>query len=69
MMQVKIIRNEAKLIERDINEFLQGLGRTPNTKTELKDIKLYHIASNDVDTAMIIYNQVAVDTPKGSTRR
>ncbi len=57
MIQVKIIRQKAALLERDINEFLAGLGRAPNTKTELKDIKLYHISSEDIDTAMIIYNQ------------
>jgi hypothetical protein len=60
MIQVKLIRNEARLIERDINQFLQQLGSVQGVKVALIDIKLYHISEKDVDTALVIYNQTVV---------
>ena len=66
MIQVKMIRNEAKLIERDINDFLRQIGSMRGTKIELRDIKLYHIAERDIDTALIIYNQMVVPPNSGS---
>ena len=57
MMRVRIIRSPANQLEEKINNFLEGLGRQEGVKISLHDIKLYHIATKDYDTAMIIYNQ------------
>lgn len=60
MVQVKIIRSKAKDMEERINKFLVGLGSQTGVKVSLVDIKLYHIASEDMDTAMIIYNSSVI---------
>jgi len=57
MIQVKIIRNETQLIERDINQWLQSLGNIKGYSFQVVDIKWYHIDEKDVDTVMIIYTQ------------
>jgi len=57
MVQVKILRNQSNLLERDINEFLIQLGKTAGFSVKLYDIKLTHIPEKDIYTAMIIYNQ------------
>ena len=58
MVQVKILRNEATLIERDVNQWLQSLANIRTHQFQIVDIKWYHIKEKDIDTVMIIYNQV-----------
>jgi len=60
MVQVKIIRSNANLIEGKINEWLYQLGSTPGYTVKLYDIKLYHIPEKDIDTVMIIFNQTKI---------
>lgn len=59
MMKVKMIRNSSiELLERDINEFFNKIGRDVTVKTELIDVKLTPTGHDFV--AMIIYNMTAV---------
>lgn len=70
MMKVRIIRCQANLLEERINAFFEGLGRQDGIKIKLIDIKLYHIPSQDMDTAMIIYNATKATAPsKGNSPR
>ncbi len=64
MMQVKLIRQKAQLIEGEINGFLRQIGGTPYTKTSLEDIKLVYHEKDDSYTALVIFNQVAVQQTK-----
>jgi len=57
MVQIKILRNEATLIERDVNQWLQSLGIHHDYSFQIVDIKWYHIKEKDVDTVMVIYSQ------------
>lgn len=61
MVQVKIIRNDTKLIERDINQWLVNIGSVHGYAVSIIDIKLYHIPETDVDTVMIIYNRTQLN--------
>jgi hypothetical protein len=64
MIQVKIIRNKAEILERDINEFLQKLGSQPGVMIKSLDIKYIHIPELSMDQAMIIFNAIQVQPPK-----
>ena len=67
VIQVKIIRCQANLMEERLNQFLRGLGSQTGIRVSLIDIKLYHIASEDIDTAMVIYNSTV--TPNNQPKR
>ena len=60
MIQVKIIRCKANLMEERLNTFLKGIGTQSGIKVSLIDIKMYHIGSEDIDTAMVIYNSTVI---------
>lgn len=60
MIQVKIIRCKANLMEERLNTFLKGIGTQSGIKVSLIDIKMYHIGSEDIDTAMVIYNSTLI---------
>ena len=55
MVQVKIFKGSTKLIERDINEWLQNLRKDINYTFNIMDIK-FNNDVGDVSTAMIIYS-------------
>lgn len=63
MVQTKMIKQRSALIEGDINQFLMQIGTVPWTKTTLIDIKMDYHEKDDTYTALIIYNQVAVQKP------
>ena len=58
MVQIKIIRNDTKLIERDVNEWLHSLSLVRDHSFQIMDIKFDHINELDKDVVMIIYNVV-----------
>lgn len=63
MLQVKIIRCTGRLMESQINEFLQRLGSQPGIKVSVPDIKVNYIGGKeDTEEALIIYNTVRVPT-------
>lgn len=58
MMKVKIVKNKTtELLERDINDTLAKIGSEPNSKIDLKDIKI-NIDSDSTDRylGILIYN-------------
>lgn len=65
-MQVKIIHGKYASMERDINEFLEKIGREPGVKIDIKDIKLNSDSTMDTGIAMIIYNKLSSIKPTES---
>lgn len=65
MMRVKIIKNSATNLERDINEALMAIGSEPGFKIKLEDIKLIEAGGPGMLTAMIIYNRTAASPANG----
>lgn len=65
MMRVKIIKNSAANLERDINEALMAIGSEPGFKIKLEDIKLIEAGGPGVLTAMIIYNRTTASPANG----
>ena len=47
-------------MEERLNTFLKGIGTQSGIKVSLIDIKLYHIGSEDIVTAMVIYNSTVI---------
>lgn len=47
-------------MEERLNTFLKGIGTQSGIKVSLIDIKMYHIGSEDIDTAMVIYNSTVI---------
>ena len=57
MVKVKILKGNAPILERDINDFLEAIGRRPEYKVGLQDIKLIEAGGPDMLTGLIIYTE------------
>jgi len=55
MIQIKIIRNQTKLIERDVNQWIQDLNTVDGYEFRIVDIKYHPVRDDAIDTVMIIY--------------